>query len=56
MDEHPNLSRANGSNHTKSYTSTAYAPNGTTYPTHPQPRMSYNPNFSNSNKEIVGYK
>lgn len=55
MDEHPNLSRANGSNHTKSYTSTAYAPNGATYPTH-APRMSYNAGYSSSNKEIVGYK
>lgn len=53
MDEHSGISRANGSNHTKSYTATTHMFNGATQPVQPQPRMSYNVALTNPNKDIV---
>ena len=51
MDDHSNLNRVNGTGHqTKSYTSTANMFNNGSY--QPQPRMSYNAAYTNSNKDI----
>jgi hypothetical protein len=57
MDDHPGLSRANGSAYTKTFAPNPHLYNGATnHPTHPQPRMSYNPTFANSSKELPNYK
>jgi hypothetical protein len=57
MDDHSGLSRANGSAYTKTFAPNPHLYNGATnHPTHPQPRMSYNPTFVNSSKELPNYK
>jgi hypothetical protein len=57
MDEHSGLNRANVIGHIKTFNANTHLNNGpTTYPIHPQPRISYNPTFTNSNKELPNYK
>lgn len=56
MDEHTNMNRINGTAHTKQYLSPPYSYGSSTFPTHPQPRMSYNGNFPPSNKDHANYK
>jgi len=57
MDDHSGLSRPNGPSHLKTFNSNTNLQNGSPYyPTHPQPRMSYNPTYANSNKELPNYR
>lgn len=56
MDDNANMGKPLGIAHTKSFTSTTHAHNSVSFPNHPPPRMSYNSNFTNSNKDLTMHK
>ena len=56
MDDHSNLAKSNGSIHTKGINPASHIHNSVSFPSHPQPRMSYNTNFTNSNNDIAMHK
>jgi hypothetical protein len=54
MDDNSGLKRANVIGHIKKFNMNSHLNNSSTI--YPIPRMSYNPTFTNSNKELPNYK